>query len=163
MRKRRSEAVWRALLGEAVRQGWDSAEIHRRTGATARTIRTHARNLGFAVVRQLGPLGVNWDVELARAIEDCESVTMVAHRLKTHASTVSRAAAARGFQLNRATPPPRDAAVWAAEFNRAAERGESQSALARRLGVSRQAVSLAMKRGNVTLPSKTTPRQKNGP
>jgi hypothetical protein len=156
-RTRRSTAQWRELLAEALREGWDSAEIHRRTGAAARTIRVHARKLGFAIVRQLGPGGVRWDVELAKAIEGDETVTMVAHRLKVEASTVSRAVAARGVQLKRATPPPRDAAAWDAELRRAAELGESQSALARRLGVSRQAVSLAVKRGNLTLNSKPTP------
>ena len=156
-RTRRSVAEWRALLAEAVRQGCDSAEIHRRTGAAADTIRVHARNLGFPIVRQLGPLGINWDAGLAQAIEGDETAPMVAHRVKAGTSSVLRAAAVRGFQLKRVATTPRDAAAWAAEFRRAAELGESQSALARRLGVSRQAVSLAAKRLPATLQLRPKP------
>lgn len=148
MRRRRTDAQWQELLAEAVRQGWHANELHRRTGASARTVRKRARDFGIVLVRQALGLGIDWDAELAKALTDRETTAAAARRLNVSHVTVWRAAERRGIRLWPDVPPPRSPKAWEAEFRRAAEQGENQSALARRLGVTRQAVSLAAKRLN---------------
>lgn len=152
MRKRRTDLEWVSILQEASRQGWDAAEVHRRTGAAIDTVRTRARDFGIVLPRKPQGLDIDWDLVLAKAVADEQTTMMVARQLQVHATTVWRAASRRGIRLGPITSPTRDLETWEHEFRRAADIGENPSALARRLGVSRQAVSLAAKRLNLSVP-----------
>lgn len=151
-RKRRTDVQWISILEEASLNGWDAAEVHRRTGASIDTVRTRARDFGIVLARKPLGLDIAWDLIFADAIANGQTTTMVARQLQIDGSTVWRAAAKRGIRLGRVAPSPRSPETWEQEFRRAADIGENYSGLARRLGVSRQAVSLAAKRLNLNVP-----------
>lgn len=150
-RPSRSLDDWRALFLEAAQEGLCAAQLARLTGASAVTIRKYRRLLGLELPNGGGPKGIDWKAVLKAAQTRNETMAAVAKRLDVHPTAVAIGCRKTGIALRPGSPAGRICADWTETLREAKAKGETQSELAQRLKVSRQAVSLACKREGVSL------------
>ena len=161
VRRHRTPDEWRKLLSDAASQGWSIAELFRRTGISAVTIRKQSKAHGITLPRaSCATKGIDWPAELKRAQRHGLTLTQLAAQLKLHPSSIIAAQKRLGVQLARGKGGGPACADWRSALQSALAAGETQSELSRRLAVPRQTVSLAAKRLGIALADGRAPRAK---
>jgi len=152
---RRLPIDWALMFEQAQETGWDVSDLALHLDVDLRTVLYYADRLGIAWRRKphASPRGIDRPAVLEAARHENLTAIALAGRLGVARQTVYSALRRHGLYLSER----RD---WTSEFARAAATGETQSQLARRLRVSRQAVTKAKKRLLKTTgrgPSNATP------
>lgn len=149
---RPTPATWRSILNEAVRRRWPVSEVVRRTGASMATVRKYCRL--HAVTLPPGdpaPRRIDWAAEFEHARIHGETVARLAARLRVTISAVDKAKVRFGIHLARSKGGGPVCPDWPAALRAALTAKETQSDLARRLGVPRQTVNRAAARYGIRL------------
>lgn len=150
--RRRPPGEWRRILDGAADRSLSMAQLARQLNVSAATVRLQTALHGVQLVRGASARKhLDWLAELATAERLGLSRVALADRLGVDTTSVSRAIKKYGITLTNGKgggPACRD---WKSAFDKALAAGETQSALARRLGLCRQTVSLAAKRMGIQL------------
>ena len=161
VRRLRTPDEWRALLSEAVKKGWSISELFHRTGASVVTIRRQSYAHGIALPRaSSASKGIDWAAELKRAQRQGLTLAELAARLRVSPTAVLGAKQKLGVTLAVGKGGGPACSDWPAAFDRALAAGETQSAMARRLGLRPQTVGQAARRLGVVLARGRPPRHK---
>ena len=149
---RPTPASWRSILNEAVRRGWPVSEVVRRTGASIATVRKYCRLHVVALPPgDPAPRRIDWAAEFEHARAHGETIAQLAARIKVTSSAIDKAKVRFGVQLSRGKGGGPVCPDWRMALESARSAKETQSDVARRLGVPRQTVNRAAARLGIAL------------